>query len=119
MKRECGYPITKPPKTLFSQRHWRTTGMVTLGVACLMAWYGSRRGFLENEPTYLMAYWGIFALFIVIAVYMALIDIRYIRMEYKMGERALFEDTLGEESFREELRKARGHSGDTDDKNGS
>ena len=76
-----------------------------------MAWYGSQRGFLENDPTYLMVYWGVFVLLIVTAIYMALIDIRYIRMEYKMGERALFEDTLGEESFREELRQARGDSG--------
>ncbi len=93
-------------KSILSQRHWRTIGLVTLAACGLMAWYGSRPGFNEYGRNVLVAYWGFFFLFLLVTLYMVLLDFRFIRMEFKMGERALFEDTLGSEDFRKNLRAA-------------
>ena len=90
---------------MFSQRHWRTIGVVTLSACALMAWYGSRPGFSEYGRNVLVVYWGFFLLFLLLTIYMVLLDIRFIRMEYKLSERALFEDTLGSEVLRTDLRK--------------
>lgn len=51
-----------------------------------------------------MVYWSVFLLFLLLAVYVALLDLRYTRMQYSHGERELFEDTLGSEEFRTALR---------------
>ncbi|MBL7644575.1 MAG: hypothetical protein JNK74_00155 [Candidatus Hydrogenedentes bacterium] len=58
------------------------------------------------EPVYQIAYWGLFLVSLLVALYMALLDLRYIRMQYSLGEKELFEDTLGSEEFRAALRKA-------------
>lgn len=71
-----------------------------------MAWYGTRSGFGEYGLRVLMIYWGIFALLLLTTLYLALLDIRYTLLEFKLGERELFEDTLGDETFRRELRNA-------------
>ena len=71
-----------------------------------MAWYGTREGFNANEPRMLFIYWGVFVLFFLTTLYMALLDIRYIFLEFKLGERELFDDTIGNEAFRQAIRDA-------------
>lgn len=72
-----------------------------------MAWSGTRPGVTSLEPVYQIAYWGLFLVALLVALYMALLDLRYIRMQYTLGEKELFEDTLGSEEFRTALRQAR------------
>lgn len=72
-----------------------------------MAWSGTRPGVTSLEPVYQIAYWGLFLVSLLVALYMALLDLRYIRMQYTLGEKELFEDTLGSEEFRTALRQAR------------
>ena len=70
-----------------------------------MAWSGTRPGVTSLDPVYQIAYWGLFLVALLVALYMALLDLRYIRMQYSLGEKELFEDTLGSEEFRAALRK--------------
>ena len=72
-----------------------------------MAWYGSRTGFSEYGLRIAAIYWGCFGLAFLITLYMVLLDFRYIRMKYKIEERSLFSDTLGNPELREEIRKVR------------
>lgn len=71
-----------------------------------MAWYGTREGFNNQEARALFIYWGIFVLFFLTTLYMALLDIRYIFLEFKLGERELFDETIGNEAFRQAIRDA-------------
>ena len=41
------------------------------------------------------------------AFYVVLLDIRYIRMQFKIGERELFRETVDNEQFRRALREAK------------
>ena len=72
-----------------------------------MAWYGSGTGFSDYGLRVAAIYWGLFGLAFLVTLYMVLLDFRYIRMEYKIEERSLFSDTLGNPELREEIRKAR------------
>lgn len=72
-----------------------------------MAWYGTRTGFSEHGLRALVIYWGVFSLLLLVALYMALLDIRYNLLQFRLGERDLFENTLGDESFRRDIRDAR------------
>jgi len=87
---------------------WRTVGVAALGASAFMAWHGvvQLRTGAAASPRYLAVYWGIFALLLLIAVYMALLDLRFIRLQYVLAQRKLFADTLGSEEFRRELREA-------------
>jgi predicted Holliday junction resolvase-like endonuclease len=82
-----------------------------------MAWYGSEH---LHEPGYTFVFWGIYwavaLLLLAIAIYMVLIDLRYLRLQFKLAERELFLDTLGSEDFRREIRdaQARKNQGDGD-----
>ena len=71
-----------------------------------MAWYGTRDGFNSQEARALFIYWGFFVLFFLTTLYMALLDIRYIFLEFKLGEREVFDDTIGNEAFRQAIRDA-------------
>jgi len=102
---------------MISQRTWRATGLITLGLCAVMAWYGSEPGVTSLEPGFLIIYWLVFGLSFLISLYMAFLDMRYIRLQYKLGEKELFEDTLGSEDFRTALRGERERDGDRADSN--
>lgn len=72
-----------------------------------MAWGGTKGGVTSLAPFAQLAYWGAFLIALLIALYMALIDLRYTRMQYSMGEKELFEETLGSEELRTALRERR------------
>ena len=72
-----------------------------------MAWYGTRPGFSEIGLRASLIYWGVFLLFLLVTLYLALLDIRYNLLKFKLGERALFEDTIGNEDLRKELSDGR------------
>lgn len=93
-----------PPHRFLSQRKWRAVGAVAIGLCAFMAWHGARS--FEPIPSkwYLAIYWGVFLAALIVAMYVVILDIRYIRLMYALGQREIFENTLGSEEFRKALR---------------
>lgn len=85
-------------------------GGVAIAVCAIMAWYGVAFVRSGATPLFLFCYWGVFLVSLVVAMYMVLLDVRYIRLQYILGKREVFRSTLGEESFRRSLRE--GQDGD-------
>lgn len=107
MNKESGSPTTDPPlKPLITQRGWRFAGGVFVGGAALMAWYGVKLMARSPSPLFLLVYWGIALLLLCGALYMALLDVRYIRLQYLLSQREIFLETLGSEEFRTQLSAA-------------
>lgn len=78
-----------------------------------MAWYGSEH---LRDPGLSLWFWGFYWAFalvlLFVALYMVLIDLRYIRLQFKVAERDIFLDTLGSEEFRREIRAAQAQEKD-------
>jgi len=91
---------------MLTQSGWRKAGIGTLAMSMIMAGVGTRLPSLNRSPLVFFGYWGVFALFLLASVAIALLDLRYIRAQYAMGRREAFRQTLGDESFRASLRKA-------------
>lgn len=91
---------------IVNQRTWRMIGAAAILVCVIMAWYGGDNLSRNHSPMFLLVYWGIFLLFLLAAFYVVLLDIRYIRLMYVLGERDIFENTLGSEEFQKALREA-------------
>ncbi|MBI2433825.1 MAG: hypothetical protein HYV26_13240 [Candidatus Hydrogenedentes bacterium] len=72
----------------------------------MLAGYGPRFAASVPPVWLLAAYWGVFLLLLLLALYLALVDLRFIRLQYLLGRREIFYDTLGSEEFRQALRKA-------------
>jgi hypothetical protein len=97
---------TPPILQRVNPRKWRLVGAGALGLCALMAWHGTRNLSVVQPLWYLAAYWGIFLLSLLVAMYVVLLDIRYIRLVYRLGQRDIFQHTLGSEEFRRALREA-------------
>jgi len=54
----------------------------------------------------MLVYWSICLALLAVAGYIVILDIRYIRLQYTIGRRLVFRQTLGDERFRKELRTA-------------
>lgn len=89
-----------------NQRTWRMIGLVSISAAAGMAWFGASEVTEETSILYLIIYWSVFLLFFLVAMYMALLDLRYIRLQYLVGQRDLYQDTVGDEAFRRALKEA-------------
>lgn len=89
-----GLPIT--------QRQWRSVGAGAILGAAAMAWYGQYLAQERVSFVFQAIYWAVFLLLLLIALYVVLLDIRYIRLQYAIERRDAFLRTLGSE----ELRKA-------------
>lgn len=100
---------------MVNQSTWRAAGVVVLICAGLMAWYASNTGLLRDtalhgaalfsdrsldEPEaslgFVLFYWGLFAAVILAALYLALIDIRFVRLRHAIERRELLRETLDE-----------------------
>ena len=106
-KNESGSPTADWPFSFFTQRAWRTIGAGALALAAVMAWYGVVTVDRNDPWWFIIGYWSVFLLALVVALYMALIDFRYIRLLYLLEERQIFENTLGSEDFGKTLRRSR------------
>ncbi|MBI5094257.1 MAG: hypothetical protein HZB26_17685 [Candidatus Hydrogenedentes bacterium] len=71
-----------------------------------MAWFGAESEALRHSLLLMAVYWTVFLVLFVITLAIVLIDIRYIRLQYIMGERAIYQQTLGDETLRRDLRKS-------------
>ena len=96
-----------------TQKGWRTVGSVTLGGAAIMAWFGASETFTQGAIVRFVVYWGLFLLLLVVTLYVVLLDLRYIRLQYVASERELLRQTLADESFRRELIAAQQRKNDT------
>jgi len=78
-----------------------------------MAWFGVSLPFVRESPAGFIAYWLVFSVAFFGAIYCAILDWRYIRVQMALEERELFRQTLGDESFRKALRGAQHESPST------
>jgi len=74
-----------------------------------MAFASPQVAILKASPVAFSLYWIVFCVVFFLAIAMALLDLRYIRMEYAMAKREIFRETLGDEEFRRSL-KTTAHS---------
>lgn len=51
----------------------------------------------------LCAFWLVWLMLLLVALFCVLLDIRYLRVLYRMHERELFQETLGNEAFRQAI----------------
>lgn len=70
-----------------------------------MAWVGSENLTQWTWPFQLF-YWSLFLLLLIAAMYIVIIDLRYIRLQYKLEQREVYQSTLADEEFRKALRAA-------------
>jgi drug/metabolite transporter (DMT)-like permease len=88
-----------------AQTKWRITGGAAISVAGLLAIFGADTYRQNGSPWFFVAWWGLFLVMLGVALFCAWLDLRYIRLQYKLGQRAIFEETIGSEDFRRELRE--------------
>ena len=98
---------------LIRQSTWRKAGLGALAGAALMAWFGAESLFVRESVWHLLIYWSICLGLLAVAGYTVILDLRYIRLQYALGRRRVFTQTLGDEAFRKTLLSARtrGRSG--------
>jgi len=85
---------------------WRILCACTTAGAAFMAWNGAQLPLAQLSPQYLVLYWGSFFVLLLVSVYIAFVDIRYIHLRYQLEQRELFRETLGDETFRKALADA-------------
>lgn len=106
-------PETSP---VLTQAGWRKMGAVTLGSSALMAWYAAVSGVLRQTVAhaaallseeaavtsdgpsglFCLAYWCVFFLLIAATMYVAILDVRFIRLQFLLEQRQVFDRTFGE-----------------------
>lgn len=72
-----------------------------------MAWWGPHTVVWMQSPITFFGYWGLLMLLLAITLYIVVLDIRYIRLQYLLGQRDLLRQTLEDEAFRRALLDAR------------
>jgi hypothetical protein len=88
------------------QTKWRIVGGIAIACSVVLAYGGRHWDFPRQSLTHFMVYWLVFFVFFVTALLLAIWDLRHIRAQYRVDERELFRQTLGEEDFRKRLREA-------------
>lgn len=100
---------------MVDQKTWRMAGVVVLVMAGLMAWYAMDSGLLRDsvlhlssvftdrsleEPgatlSFVILYWGVFGVAIFAAIFLALIDIRFIRLRHALERRDLLREAVSQ-----------------------
>jgi len=82
-------------------------GGLSLAGSALLAIYGPETLRSQWPLPALLAYWGFFLALILAALFAALLDLYYIRLQYRIGQREIFRATIGSEEFRRALRARR------------
>ncbi len=89
------------------QTKWRIYGGIAITCCGFMAWYGTTPEMLRQSPIELILYWALFLILFAGAVFIAFLDLRYVRLQHALEKRAAFLNTLGDPSFRKALRAGR------------
>ena len=118
---------------LVKQKHWRIAGAVSLLIAGVLAIMAASTNLLrdsilsvalsfsdktaETSPTFpiyiYIAYWGFFVLSLLVAFYMVMLDLRYIRLNYVLEKRRLIKDSWEDEEFRKLMQMVQDKSRDS------
>ena len=80
-------------------------GGIAITGATLLAWYGTAVLKAGASKWVLCGYWGVFLCLLVFSLYIVVLDIRFIRLQYLLSQRDNFEKTIGSEDFRTALRE--------------
>ncbi len=96
--------MKEKPSSLVSQRNLRIVGGVCLLVALIMAAYGPAMLRQTGHWALPLIYWAVFVVVLLAALYIALIDIRFTRLQYKLEERALFHDVFLTKELRQSMK---------------
>ena len=91
---------------MLKQWHWRVAGAVFIASAGIMAYGGVNATLVRHSALAFFAYWGVFLVLFLAALFCAWLDMRYIRAEFAVAKRDVFQETLGDEGFRKALRDA-------------
>ena len=89
---------------MFTQRNWRIAGAIAITICALMAVFGTRIAF--QSLFNFAVYWTVCLMLLMVTLYIALIDIKYIRVEQAIAHRELFRETVGDEDFQKKLLEA-------------
>ena len=110
MKNGYGSPMESNPtgegEPMISQYKWRIAGGACLVICAVMAVASLKLATPDTSVWVLVAYWGLFLLFLMIALYVAVLDFRYTQMRYKMTEKELFRDTFMTPEFKQAIQTA-------------
>jgi len=108
-------------KKLLDQSTWRKVGAISVALAALMAIYAVAGGVLRDSVIHLarlasegsverksvgkpglfcLVYWLVFSLLILISLYMAALDLRFIRLQYVLEKQALIRESLSRDPKR-------------------
>jgi hypothetical protein len=98
---------------VLTQKRWRWVGAICLALCAVMVPVGAQWPALRTSLVLLAVYWSVFLVILVSALYCALLDMRFIRLQYKLAERQIFQETLGDEEFRRALRGAKQGDGES------
>ena len=100
------------------QSTWRKVGAACIILATLMALYAvpgdvlrdsviHLAQFISGEATgdvepgrpalFCLLYWAVFALLICLALYLAMVDMRFIRLQYALEKKKLFQESMSED----------------------
>ncbi len=122
--RSIDNPAPPPGQGILGQRHWRAAGAACILAAGFMAYYAATSGLLRESVLHAVTlltsrspgdvapvrsgifqilYWLAFAVIILVSVYCAVLDMRYIRHQFASERREIFNRTLGDPAFRESL----------------
>lgn len=109
-------------KPLLNQSNWRRVGIATLALTALMAVYAVVGGILRDSVIYMarmfseqvaeettagssflfcLLYWIIFMLLVLSSLYLAVLDIRFIRLQFALGKQSLMKESLGNATFQQ------------------
>ncbi len=91
---------------MISQQRWRVAGGACLVLCIIMAVASLKLATPGISAWVLLAYWGIFFVLLLAAVYIAVLDFKYSQMRFKITERELFKDTFMTPEFRQAIQDA-------------
>ena len=118
--------MPEPTVTWFTQAWCRRVGVVSLSIAAVMAVASVPSGVLHDTVVHVvrltgrelpetvtysiaawvcLAYWLVWLAALLSAVYMAILDFRFIRLRYALESQVLFRQSLGDELSERVLRK--------------
>ncbi|NLV43356.1 MAG: hypothetical protein GXY07_02515 [Candidatus Hydrogenedentes bacterium] len=85
---------------------WRLAGAACLAASFAMVLLSGRFMHSGMSKVALAAYWIVFVILLMGALYAALLDLRFTRIEYKVRERDLFRKTFMTDEFRQTVAEA-------------
>ncbi|MFO7775121.1 MAG: hypothetical protein R6W89_04925 [Candidatus Hydrogenedentota bacterium] len=84
------------------QTKWRIAGGIALACAAVLTVYGAQGEFPRTSLVHFIVYWGLCFMALAVAVFIAVLDIQYIRVQHAVAKRELVRSTFGRAAEEEE-----------------